>query len=124
MDRVPRSAGYGHRCEAAIPERWSETENVRWKVPVHGRAWSSPVVLGRQIWLTTATPDGKQLYAMAFDKETGKTLYDLKLFDVATPQFAHAFNTYASPTPSSSRDVSTSPSARRARPPSIPRRAR
>jgi outer membrane protein assembly factor BamB len=91
--------GTGIAAKAAIPERWSETENVRWKVPVHGRAWSSPVVLGRQIWLTTATPDGKQLYAMAFDKETGKTLYDLKLFDVATPQFAHAFNTYASPTP-------------------------
>jgi outer membrane protein assembly factor BamB len=91
--------GTGIAANAAIPERWSETENVRWKVPVHGRAWSSPVVLGRQIWLTTATPDGKQLYAMAFDKETGKTLYDLKLFDVATPQFAHAFNTYASPTP-------------------------
>ena len=36
---------------------------------------------------------------MAFDKDTGKTLYDLKLFDVATPQFAHSFNTYASPSP-------------------------
>jgi outer membrane protein assembly factor BamB len=91
--------GTGIARDARIPERWSETENVRWKVPVHGRAWSSPVVLGQQIWLTTATPDGKQLYAMAFDKDTGKTIYDLKLFDVATPQFAHSFNTYASPSP-------------------------
>jgi outer membrane protein assembly factor BamB len=91
--------GTGLAATAAIPERWSETENVRWKVPVHGRAWSSPVILGRQVWLTTATPDGKQLFAMAFDKDTGRTLYDLKLFDVATPQFAHAFNTYASPSP-------------------------
>src|SRR5688572_2471741 len=91
--------GTGIVRDAAIPEKWSETENVRWKVPVHGRAWSSPVVLGRQVWLTTATPDGKQLYAMAFDKDSGKTIFDLKLFDVATPQFAHAFNTYASPSP-------------------------
>ena len=91
--------GTGIVRAAAIPERWSETENVRWKVPVHGRAWSSPVVMGQQVWLTTATPDGKQLYAMAFDKETGKTIFDLKLFDVATPQFAHSFNTYASPSP-------------------------
>ena len=91
--------GTGVVRDAAIPERWSETENVRWKVPVHGRAWSSPVILGQQVWLTTATPDGRQLYAMAFDKDTGKTLYDLKLFDVETPQFAHAFNTYASPSP-------------------------
>ena len=91
--------GTGVLRDAKIPERWSETENVRWKVPVHGRAWSSPVVLGQQIWLTTATPDGKQLYAMAFDKDSGKTLHDLKLFEVAAPQFAHSFNTYASPTP-------------------------
>ena len=91
--------GTGISTNANVPIKWSETENVRWKVPVHGRAWSSPVVLGQQIWLTTATPDGKQLFAMAFDKDTGKTLYDLKLFDVATPQFAHSFNTYASPSP-------------------------
>ena len=96
--RGPQGTGLAPAA-AAIPERWSETENVRWKVPVHGRAWSSPVVLGQQIWLTTATPDGRQLYAMAFDKDTGKTIHDLKLFDVATPQFAHSFNTYASPSP-------------------------
>jgi outer membrane protein assembly factor BamB len=91
--------GAGVSKNAAIPITWSEQQHVRWKVPIHGRAWSSPVVLGRQIWLTTATPDGKQLSAIAVDKETGRTIFDLKLFDVATPQFAHAFNTYASPTP-------------------------
>jgi len=91
--------GAGLAASADVPIKWSETENVRWKVPVHGRAWSSPVVLGRQVWLTTATPDGKQLSAMAFDKDSGQTLFDLKLFDVETPQFAHAFNTYASPSP-------------------------
>lgn len=91
--------GTGLSRDARVPLKWSESENVRWKVPVHGRAWSSPVVLGQQVWLTTATPDGKQLFAMAFDKETGRTIHDLKLFDVATPQFAHAFNTYASPSP-------------------------
>jgi outer membrane protein assembly factor BamB len=91
--------GTGLSGDAQVPVKWSETENVRWKVPVHGRAWSSPVVLGQQLWLTTATPDGKQLFAMAFDKDTGRTLYDLKLFEVETPQFAHAFNTYASPSP-------------------------
>ena len=91
--------GTGVAARANVPISWSETENVRWRVPVHGRAWSSPVILGQQIWLTSATPDGKQLFALAFDKDTGKTLFDLKLFDVATPQFAHSFNTYASPSP-------------------------
>ena len=91
--------GNGVSTATGVPVTWSETENVRWKTPIHGRAWSSPVVLGRQVWLTTATPDGKELYAIAIDKETGKIVHDLKLFDVETPQFAHSFNTYASPTP-------------------------
>jgi outer membrane protein assembly factor BamB len=91
--------GTGIARDARVPVKWSETENVRWKVPVHGRAWSSPVVLGQQVWLTSATPDGKQLFALAFDKDSGKTIFDMKLFDVAAPQFAHAFNTYASPSP-------------------------
>ena len=60
------------------------------------------VVAGRargQVWLTTATADGKELSASRVDEDTGKILHDLKLFDVAKPQFAHAFNSYASPTP-------------------------
>jgi len=36
---------------------------------------------------------------VALDRDTGKLLFDLKLFQVATPQYAHPFNTYASPTP-------------------------
>jgi len=91
--------GNGVSTNTGLPLTWSETQNVRWKTAIHGRAWSSPVVLGRQVWLTTATPDGKQLFAVAIDKDTGKIIYDLKLFDVPNPQFAHAFNTYASPTP-------------------------
>src|SRR5436305_14518657 len=89
----------GHTAATGLPVTWSESENVRWKTAIHGRAWSSPVILGRQIWLTTATPDGKELFAVAVDKETGTILFDLKLFDVPHPQFAHSFNSYASPTP-------------------------
>lgn len=81
------------------PLTWSEQQNVAWKTPIHGRAWSSPVVLGNQIWLTTATPDGRELFAIAIDRKSGKTLHDVKLFQVAQPQYAHPFNTYASPTP-------------------------
>ena len=91
--------GTGVSRNTGLPIAWSETQNVRWKTAIHGRAWSSPVVLGNQVWVSTATPDGKQLSALALAKDTGKILFDLKLFDVAVPQFAHAFNTYASPTP-------------------------
>ena len=92
-------AGNGHATSAKLPLTWAEDKNVKWKTAIHGRAWSSPVILGNQIWLTTATPDGRELFAVAVDRTTGKILHDLKLFDVAKPQFAHGFNTYASPTP-------------------------
>ena len=91
--------GSGKATETGLPLTWSETQNVRWKTPLHGRAWSSPVVLGNQVWVTTATQDGRQLSAIALDQATGTVIHDIKLFDVATPQYAHPFNTYASPTP-------------------------
>jgi outer membrane protein assembly factor BamB len=72
---------------------------VRWKTPIHGRAWSSPVILDNQIWMTTATPDGRELFAVAVDQNTGKIVHNLKVFTVETPQYAHPFNSYASPTP-------------------------
>jgi outer membrane protein assembly factor BamB len=91
--------GNGIARVGALPLEWSETRNVRWKTAVHGRAWSSPVVSGGQVWMTTATEDGRRLYAVALDRESGRVLHDLELFQVAAPQYAHPANTYASPTP-------------------------
>ena len=93
------SVGDGTTDDADIPTTWSEDKNVAWKTAIHGRGWSSPVIYGNQVWLTTATPDGKELSVLCLDKQTGKILLDRKLFDIAEPQFAHKFNTYASPTP-------------------------
>ena len=39
---------------ADLPLSWSEQENVRWKTAIPGRGWSSPVVLGDRVWVTTA----------------------------------------------------------------------
>jgi outer membrane protein assembly factor BamB len=91
--------GNGVSNATGLPLKWSETENVRWKTPVHGKGWSSPIVLGDRIWMTTATPDGKALFVVAVDKQTGRIAIDQKIFDVPNPQAAHDFNSYASPTP-------------------------
>lgn len=91
--------GTGVVAGARLPLTWSEERHVKWKTPIHGRAWSSPVVLDGQIWLTTATEDGTALSVLTVDAASGRVVRDVKLFDVATPQFAHRFNTYASPTP-------------------------
>ncbi len=82
-----------------LPLQWSESKQVLWKTFVHGRGWSSPVVANDQVWITTATPNGRELYALCIDANSGKILLDRKLFQIAKPQFAHAFNSYASPSP-------------------------
>jgi outer membrane protein assembly factor BamB len=93
------NAGDGHSDAQNLPLNWSESQHVVWKTAIHDRGWSSPVIYGKQIWLTTATKDGTKLYALCLDRDSGRIIRDLKLFDVATPQYAHPFNTYASPTP-------------------------
>jgi outer membrane protein assembly factor BamB len=94
--RGPR--GDGTSTASALPLHWSEQQNVKWKTAIHGRAWSSPVIQGDQIWMTTATQDGKQLFAVCVNKTSGQIDKDLKLFDVEKPQYVIPFNTYASPT--------------------------
>ncbi len=90
----------GHSNATKLPVTWSETENVVWKTAIHDRGWSSPVVWGDQVWLTTATATGHEMYAVCLDRATGKVVYDLKVFDVAEPvPLKNPTNTYATPTP-------------------------
>lgn len=89
----------GHSDSKGLPVKWSETENVRWKTEIPGKAWSSPVVWNGKIWLTNAFPDGKQLYVVCVDFATGKVLQNIKVFDIENPQYCIEKNSYASPTP-------------------------
>jgi len=92
--------GTGHSDATSLPREWSETKNVVWKTAIHGKGWSSPVVWGKQVWLTTGTPDGKELFVLCLDRETGKIEHDVKLFTVEKPdELWMKFNSYASPTP-------------------------
>jgi outer membrane protein assembly factor BamB len=91
--------GDGHSAARDLPVTWSERQNVKWKTAVPGKAWSSPVIWGQQVWMTTAPKDGTQLFAICVDRNSGQIIHNLKLFDVERPQFCHEFNSYASPTP-------------------------
>ncbi len=92
--------GDGHSAAAGLALTWSETENVRWKTAIHGLGWSSPVVWGSQVWLTTATEDGKEQSVLCIDRDSGKVLLDRKLFENPSPEpLGNDVNTYASPTP-------------------------
>ena len=44
---------------AKLAERWSKTENVEWSQEIPGRGWSSPIVTGGKVYLTTVTTEGK-----------------------------------------------------------------
>lgn len=91
--------GDGQAGAAALPLQWSETQNVTWKTAIHGKAWSSPVVWGERIWLTSATEDGHQLFALCVDARTGQIVHDRLVFEIAEPMFCYPYNSYASPTP-------------------------
>jgi outer membrane protein assembly factor BamB len=45
--------------DTRLPSTWSATENVVWKTPVDGLGWSSPVIWGNRIFLTTVVSDGE-----------------------------------------------------------------
>ena len=104
-----------------LPESWSTEENVVWSVDVPGLGWSSPIVLGDRIFVTTVWSEGeveepkKGLYlggnrmqpsadvhhwtVYCFQVETGEKCWEREVM-VAPPDFArHLKNTYASETP-------------------------
>ena len=91
--------GNSQAADAQLPVEFSEQNHVRWKVPIHDRGWSSPVIWGDRIWLTTATVDGKKMYAVCVDRKTGKLLHDILVFENEKPQYCEPSNSYASPTP-------------------------
>jgi len=89
----------GHAAPAARPPwSWSETNHVVWKTPIHDHGWSSPVVWEKQVWLTTATVDGRQMFAVCVDADAGRLVHDVKVFDTPDPQHVASVNSYASPT--------------------------
>jgi outer membrane protein assembly factor BamB len=92
--------GAGRADDAKLPRTWSEKKNIVWKTAIHDKGWSSPVVWGEQVWLTTAKEDGKELFAVCIDRKSGEVLRDVKVFDVEKPSALwRKFNSFASPTP-------------------------
>lgn len=121
----PGFRGPGARGVAAdsprLPARWSATDNVLWKRDLPGRGWSSPVVHGRRVILTTAVasepleeprrglyfgghrdvpPDGVLRWlVLCLDLDTGATLWEREVAAGPPPDTIHIKNSYASETP-------------------------
>ena len=91
--------GQGHSTSTGVPITWSESENITWKTPLPGLGWSSPSIQGDQIWVTTATDNGKSLEAIAVDRSSGKIIHQVEVFRLDDPGSIHSNNSHASPTP-------------------------
>lgn len=99
--------GQGHAATSKLPTEWSSTKNVAWKTGIAGLGWSSPIVVGDRIYLTTAVPTGdgekkdQSLRTICLNSATGKSVWDKEIFlqDGKTAKPIHSKNSHASPTP-------------------------
>lgn len=89
----------GRSPSPRLPREWDEQRNVRWKTPIPGKAWASPVEAAGTIWLANATADGRRLSVTGVDAATGGIVHDVAVFEIAEPMYCDPFNSYASPTP-------------------------
>jgi outer membrane protein assembly factor BamB len=99
--------GQGIASVEHAPLEWSDTRNVAWKQPIPGRGWSSPVLQGGRLYLTTAVSgnsDGSSshsLRTLCLDQATGKILWNVEVFGNETGRSPriHTKNSHASATP-------------------------
>jgi outer membrane protein assembly factor BamB len=112
------ASGDGLGVGATLPDTWSATENVVWKADIPGWGWSSPIVWGDKIFVTSAVgehereklviggyPGGRtqptdvhswMLYCLDFD--TGKVVWEREAHRGVPPEERHPKNSYANPT--------------------------
>jgi outer membrane protein assembly factor BamB len=108
-------------AEGPLPDSWAADKNVVWKADIAGRGWSSPLVTGDRVFVTSAVSDGKVpeprkgLYITdlsgtvqpgehrwlvhCLDWKTGKALWTREAARGTPASPIHLKNTYASETP-------------------------
>lgn len=99
--------GQGIAENASLPTEWGPEKNIAWRQEVPGLGWSSPVVAGDRIFLTTAVALSEEkkadhsLRTVCLAADTGKILWDIEVFlqDGETAPRIHGKNSHASPTP-------------------------
>jgi len=84
--------------EKGLPTQWSVTSNIRWKTAIAGEGWSSPIVCGDRIFVTTAVDGGSSLHLICLGRTTGRVLWDK---EVIRQKAGHKSdqNSYATSTP-------------------------
>lgn len=97
--------GQGTSAARELPVTWSDTENVAWKRPIAGQGWSSPVLHGERIYLTSAVPGAEgqplALKALCLNAATGDVVWEQTVIEVPADKVPgiHNKNSNASSTP-------------------------
>ncbi len=97
-------SGQGEVIGSGYVDRWGPTENVLWATDVPGRGNSSPIVWGDHIFLTTARDGGKRRSVLAFDRSSGRLLWETDA-PQTDPEPAYPKNGHASSTPSTDGEL-------------------
>ncbi len=90
--------GQGVSTETNLPIAWSSSDNIAWKTPIPGEGWSSPIVWGDRVFVTTTTEEGKSCHVICVDRKSGVILWDQEVFQQEIRP-KRKDNSYATPTP-------------------------
>lgn len=90
--------GQGKTPEKDLPLKWSEDFNIAWKTTIPGQGWSSPIVSGDHIFVTTATEEGASCRVIGIDRTSGDILWNTEVHR-QIPGPKRAQNSYATSTP-------------------------
>ena len=91
-------AGNGVSRETKLPERWSATSGIRWRVRVPGEGFSSPIVWRDRVFLTTAFERGSRRAVYCLNRATGETLW-MQSIQQDSPEITSAMTGHAAATP-------------------------
>ena len=67
----------GASAEKGLPVKWSDTENVVWKLAMPARSGATPIIWDRHIFLNVG--DGTDLWLWAVDRDAGTVLWKQKV---------------------------------------------
>lgn len=90
--------GQGISSEEDLPLTWSARKNIAWKTAIPGQGWSSPIVYGDRIFLTTATDQGASCRVICVNRGNGEIVWNTEVHrQVPGPKRRN--NSYATSTP-------------------------
>jgi len=94
--RGPNSSGT--TTARGLPDRWSSSDNIRWKTRIPGEGQSSPIVANNRVFLTSALEDGTRRVVHSLDLKTGRLLWSQELRH-DDPERSSAVTGHAAATP-------------------------